>query len=149
MMSLTRWDPFRELEDMSVRLNRLMGQPGTRAADSGQMTVADWSPAVDVTETDAEYLIKADLPAVKKEDVAVEIRDGVISVRGERQQEKEENGTRIHRVERSYGVFERRMGVPADVDPTKVAAEFKDGVLQVHLPKSPTSRPQAVAVKIS
>lgn len=149
MMSLTRWDPFRELEEVSARLNRLMGQPGARAADSGQMTVADWTPAIDVTETDAEYLIKADLPAVKKEDVAVEIRDGVISVRGERQQEKEEKGKRLHRVERSYGVFERRMGVPADVDPTKVAAEFKDGVLQVHLPKSPTSRPQAVAVKIS
>ena len=149
MMSLTRWDPFRELEEVSARLNRLMGQPGARAADSGQMTVADWTPAIDVTETDAEYLIKADLPAVKKEDVAVEIRDGVISVRGERQQEKEEKGKRLHRVERSYGVFERRMGVPADVDPTKVAAEFKDGVLQVHLPKSPTSRPQTVAVKIS
>lgn len=148
-MSLTRWDPFHELEDMSARLNRLMGQPGARVADSGQMTVADWTPAIDVTETDAEYLIKADLPAVKKEDVAVEIRDGVISVRGERQQEKEEKGKRLHRVERSYGVFERRMGVPADVDPTKVAAEFKDGVLQVHLPKSPTSRPQTVAVKIS
>ena len=149
MMSLTRWDPFRELEDMSARLNRLIGPPGGRTADSGPMTVADWTPAVDVTETDAEYLIKADLPAVKKEDVSVEIRDGVISVRGERQQEKEEKGKRLHRVERSYGVFERRMGVPADVDPTKVAAEFKDGVLQVHLPKSPTSPPQAVAVKIS
>jgi HSP20 family protein len=149
MMSLTRWDPFRELEDMSARLSRLVGQPGGRVADGGPMTVADWSPAVDVTETDAEYLIKADLPAVKKEDVSVEIRDGVISVRGERQQEKEEKGKRLHRVERAYGMFERRMGMPADVDATKVAAEFKDGVLQVHLPKSPTSRPQAVAVKIS
>lgn len=148
-MSLTRWDPFRELEDMSARLNRLIGQPAVRSVDGGQMTLADWTPAVDVTETDTEYLIKADLPAVKKEDVSVEIRDGVVSVRGERQQEKEEKGKRLHRVERAYGVFERRMAVPADVDPSKVAAEFKDGVLQVHLPKSATSLPQALTVKIS
>jgi HSP20 family protein len=148
-MSLTRWDPFRELEDMSARLNRLIGQPVGRSSDAGQLTLADWSPAVDVQETDAEYLIKADLPAVKKEDVSVEVRDGVLSVRGERQQEKEEKGKRLHRVERAYGVFERRMGVPADVDPTKVTAEFADGVLQVHLPKSAMSRPQTVSVKVT
>jgi len=149
-MNLTRWDPFRELEDMSTRLNRLFSQPAVRqrGADS-ELAMADWTPAVDVQETDGEYLIKADLPAVKKEDVRVEIQDGVLCMSGERQQEKEEKGKRFHRVERAYGRFERRVSLPSEVDPKKVAAEFKDGVLQVHLPKTAAARPQSIQVAVS
>ena len=146
-MNLTRWDPFRELEEMSGRLNRLVG-PAARVGDLG-MTMPDWTPAIDVQETDVEYTLKADLPAVKKEDVHVNVRDGTLSVSGERQQEKEEKGRRFHRVERAYGRFERRMTLPADVDPSKVAAEFKDGLLQVHLPKSAVKTPPSVEVKVS
>ncbi len=149
-MNLTRWDPFRELEDMSARLNRLFGQPSTRqlTGDAG-VTLSDWTPAMDVQETDTEYLLKADLPEVKKDDVKVEIQGGMLNVSGERRQEKEEKGKKFHRVERSYGRFERRLTLPTEVDATKVVAEFKDGVLQVHLPKSPAARPQAIAVKVS
>lgn len=149
-MHLTRWDPFRELEDMSTRLNRIFGQPAAKElADNGGLSLAAWTPAIDVQETDAEFLIKADLPEVKKDDVKVEVQDGTLSVSGERRQEKEEKGKRFHRVERAYGRFERRLSLPTDVDPTKIAAEFKDGVLQVHLPKSPTAKPQSIAVKVS
>lgn len=149
-MSLTRWEPFRELEAMSTRLNRLLNQPfAAEAGENGGLTLASWTPAVDVQETDAEYLVKADLPAVKKEDVKVEIQDGMLSVSGERQQEKEEKGKRFHRVERAYGRFERRLTLPAEVDQKKIAAEFKDGVLQVHLPKSPAGRPQGIDIKVS
>jgi len=149
-MSLVRWDPFRELEDVSARLNRLFSQPLARQpADSGSMTLSDWTPAIDVQETDAEYVLKADLPEVKKEDVHVEIQDGMLSVRGERQQEKEEKGKRFHRVERAYGRFERRLSLPNEVDTQKVAAEFKDGVLKVHLPKTATAKSRSVDVKVS
>lgn len=150
-MHLTRWDPFRELEDMSHRLNRLMSQPAAReiADTSGELSLAAWTPAMDVQETDTEFLIKADLPDVKKDDVKVEVRDGVLSVCGERQQEQEERGKRFHRVEREYGRFERRLSLPTDVDPKKIAAEFKNGVLQVHLPKSPTTKPQSIEVKVT
>jgi HSP20 family protein len=149
-MNLTRWEPFRELEDMSTRLNRLFAQPVARQlGDGADMALAGWTPAIDVQETDGEYLVKADLPDVKKGDMHVEIVDGMLSVSGERHQEKEEKGKRFHRVERSYGRFERRVSLPAEVDPSKVAAEFKDGVLQVHLPKSPTARPQSIEVKVS
>jgi HSP20 family protein len=150
-LNLTRWDPFRELEEMSTRLNRLFEQPGRprQVAENGGMSLADWAPAVDVQETDGEYLIKADLPAVKKEDVRVEVEDGMLSVSGERKQEKEEQGKRFHRIERAYGRFERRLALPTEVDAKKIAAEFKDGVLHVHLPKSPTARPQAIEVKVS
>ncbi|OFW22869.1 MAG: heat-shock protein Hsp20 [Acidobacteria bacterium RIFCSPLOWO2_02_FULL_65_29] len=149
-MSLMRWDPFRELEDMSTRLNRLFSQPlARRTADDGDSLSADWAPAVDVQETDKEYLVKADLPEVKKEDVAVDIQDGMLSVRGERHQEKEEKGKKFHRIERAYGRFERRLALPSEVDAQKVAAEFKDGVLKVHLPKSATAQPKTINVNVS
>lgn len=149
-MHLTRWDPFRELEDMSSRLNRFFSQPAAReVAENGGLSLAAWTPAMDVQETDAEFLVKADLPDVKKDDVKVEIQDGILSLSGERHQEKEEKGKRFHRVERAYGRFERRLSLPTDVDPKKIAAEFKDGVLQVHLPKSPAAKPQSIAVTVS
>jgi HSP20 family protein len=147
---LTRWDPFRELEEVSTRLNRLFGQPSARQlAESEGLALADWTPAVDIQETNGEYVVKADLPEVKKEDVKVEIQDGMLCVSGERKQEKEEKGKRYHRIERAYGRFERRLTLPTEIDQKKVAAEFKDGVLQVHLPKSPGARPQGVEIKVS
>jgi HSP20 family protein len=149
-MSLIRFDPFRELEDMSTRLNRLFSQPPDRQVlDADAVLSADFSPAVDVQETDAEYLVKADLPDVKKDDVTVAIVDGTLSVRGERHQEKEEKGKRFHRIERQYGRFERRLAMPTGVDTKNVAAEFKDGVLKVHLPKSEEAKPKSIDVKVS
>jgi HSP20 family protein len=148
-MNLVRWDPFRELENMSTQLSRLVGAtPARRAGENDGAFFADWAPAMDVQETDKEYLIKADLPDVKKEDVKVGIDDGILSVEGERKQEKEEKGKKFHRIERAYGKFVRRMAVPTDVDTTKVAAEFKDGVLNVHLPKTPEAKPRMVDVKV-
>jgi HSP20 family protein len=119
-----------------------------RTSGNGE-NFADWAPAIDVQETEGEYLIKADLPAVKKEDVKVSVEDGILAVEGERQQEKEEKGRKFHRIERSYGRFVRRLAVPTDVDQSKVAAEFKDGVLNVHLPKSAIAKPRAIDVKVS
>ena len=148
-MELVRWNPFRELEDMQGRLNRLFGEsPFARTGENG-MSFSGWSPAVDVQETDKEYLIKADLPDVKKEDVKVEFLDGTLTIEGERQQEKEENGKKFHKIEREYGEFLRRFGVPSEVDASKVQAEFKNGVLNVHLPKSATAKPKAIDIKVS
>jgi HSP20 family protein len=147
-MKMIPWDPFRELETVSNRLNQYFGQPPARR-DSGDPVFADWAPAVDIEETDREYLMKADLPDVKKEDVKVAIEDGVLSLEGERKQEKEEKGRTYHRVERLYGKFVRRLAVPTDVDQQKVAAEYKDGVLNVHLPKSASAKPRTVDVKVA
>ena len=147
-MKLVRIDPFREMEEMSSRLNRLFTKPVGRMWNENGDSLMDWAPAVDITETDAEYLLKADLPAVKKEDVKVEILDGTISVQGERKQEKEEKGQKFHRIERAYGHFERTIALPNDVDATKVSAEFKDGVLEVHIPKTPQVAPKVVEVKV-
>jgi HSP20 family protein len=150
-MALVRWNPFRELEEMQTRLNRLFSDtPMPRAGDGGEgLFFASWSPAVDIQETDKEYLIKADLPEVKKEDVKVELLDGTLTIEGERKQEKEEKGKRFHKVEREYGKFVRRFGLPNEVDATKAQAEFKEGVLNVHLPKSVVAKPKAIDVKVS
>jgi len=151
-MAIVRWDPFRELEEMSDRLNRMITRPGS-AQSAGQakevMTVADWSPTVDISETEAEYAIKAELPEVKKEDVKVTVEDGVLTLQGERKQEKEEKGKKYHRVKRSYGRFVRSFTLPDSVDESKVKAEYADGVLHLHLPKSEKAKPKQIDVKIA
>jgi len=148
-MNVVRWDPFRELEEMSDRLNRVFCRP-TMQREGGKetMTVADWSPAVDISESDREYLIHVELPEVKKEDVKVSVQEGELMIHRERKQEIEEKWKKHHRVERSYGSFARSFTVPDGVDETKVTAEFKDGMLNLHLPKSERAKPKAIDVKI-
>jgi HSP20 family protein len=149
-MSLVKWDPYRELELVSDRLNRVFGRDPSLARSSDEpMTVADWAPLVDIKETNEEYLIKAELPEVKKEDVKVAVKDGYLTLNGLRHQDKEEKGKRFHRIERSYGSFFRSFLLPDDVDDKKVIAEFKDGVLSVHLPKSEATKPRSVDVRIT
>ena len=97
----------------------------------------DWSPLVDIIEDDHEYLFKADLPEMRKEDVKVTIENGVLYISGERKTEKEEKKRKFHRLERFFGTFERTFTVPEDADTTKIVADFHDGVLQVRLPKTP------------
>lgn len=145
-----KWDPFKELEDMSERLNRLFGRPLTRSdAAREPMAVADWAPSVDISETDNEYVIKAEIPDVKKEDVKVTVEAGQLTIQGERKQEKEEKGKRFHRIERSYGSFMRSFTVPDNVDESKAKAEFKEGMLTLTLPKSEKAKPKSLEVKIS
>jgi HSP20 family protein len=112
------------------------------------MVVADWVPSVDVSETEGEYQIKAEIPDVKKEDVKVTLEDGVLTIQGERKQEKDVKGTRYHRVERSYGRFVRSFTLPDVIDEEKVKAEFKDGILNLALPKSEKAKPKAIEVKV-
>jgi HSP20 family protein len=147
-MNLVRWDPFRELEGIQARLNHLFTDTPTRALDDGRF-FANWTPPVDIQETAKEYVVKADLPDVKKEDVKVEINEDVLTVEGERKEEKEEEDKRFHRTERTYGRFVRRFALPTHVDGTGVKAEFKDGVLNVHLPKVQAARPKAIEVKVA
>lgn len=150
MMNLVRWDPFRELEEMSDRLNRVFGRPSTAKSDGKEtMTVADWTPSVDISETDGEYLIKAELPEVKKDDVKITLEEGVLSIQGERKHEKEEKNKKFHRIERAYGRFVRSFVVPDYVDESKIKAEYQDGVLHLHLPKSEKAKPRAIEVKVA
>ena len=149
-MTLVRWDPFRELEEVSDRLNRMFARPAAARTNGKEtMIVADWAPSVDISETDGEYQIKAEIPDVKKEDVKVTLEDGVLTIQGERKHEKEEKGKKFHRIERSYGSFVRTFSLPDVIDEEKVKADFKDGVLNLHLPKSEKAKPKAIEVKVA
>jgi len=149
-MNLIRWDPFRELEGIHGRLNRFFNElPARRMDEEDGVFLADWAPSVDIQETDKEFLVKVDLPEVKKEEVKVEMQDNVLSIEGERKREKEEKGKQFHRVERAYGKFVRRFSLPTEVDAAKVVAEFNDGVLQVHMPKLVVEKPKPIAVKVA
>jgi len=152
MQTLTRFEPIREMEDFQNRLSTLFGRaPMRRTNGHGkeEITLADWTPLADITEDEREYLIKAELPELKKEDVKVNVENGVLMITGERKFEKEEKKRKYHRVERGYGTFMRSFTLPDDADANRVKAEFKNGVLTVHLPKSENARPKQIEVNVA
>jgi len=146
-----RWSPLKELEEMEKRLSSFFRHaPTTTNSEKKEaLAVAEWSPLVDISEDDKEYLVKAEIPEMKKEDIKLNVQDDVLTVTGERKYEKEEKDKKYHRVERAYGSFIRSFTLPEDTDGSKVSAEYKDGVLKVHLPKSTNAKPKATEVKIS
>jgi len=148
-MNRAGWNPFRELEKMSDRLNRVVARVPQGSNRNEAMTMADWTPPVDISETTAEFVIKVEIPEVKKEDVRVTLENGVLTVRGMRRQEVEEKGRKYHRVERSYGSFGRSFSLPDEVNDAQVQADFKDGILTLHLPKSEKAKPKSIEVKVA
>jgi HSP20 family protein len=146
------WDPLREMDEAQNRFNPFFFAGFPNRMGSGEthtLAVADWSPEVDISEDDRGYLLKADLPEMKKDDVRVTVEDGILSVSGERKGEKEDHKKKFHRIERSFGTFRRSFTLPEDADSTKVTAEFHDGVLKVHLPTTPVARSKATQVKVT
>lgn len=146
-MSLVRWDPWREMESFVDRYNRAFGERQEGGQDL--LRKGEWSPRVDIVETEDEFTIKAEIPEVNKEDVKVTVENGVLMLHGERKQEKEEKGKTYHRIERHYGAFSRSFTLPETVDQEKVKASFKDGVLNINLRKTKgAAKPKAIEVKI-
>jgi HSP20 family protein len=146
-----RWSPFRELERMQRRMEGLFGSTLMRGNGGHKeaITATEWEPLVDVTEDDKEYLITAELPELKKENVRVTVENGVLTLSGERKFEKEERNKKYHRLERAYGSFMRSFSLPDDADAAKVNAEFQEGVLKVHLGKSDGAKPKCIDIKVS
>ena len=156
MKSLIRredtWNPFKEMEELQNRLSSLMGLSPSRTRDNDQsefLSEMAWSPLVDIVEEDKEYIVKAELPEIRKEDLKVTVENGMLTISGERKFEKEEKKRKYHRVERSYGSFTRSFALPGDADGKKIEAEFKDGILQVHIAKNENAQPKSIDVKVS
>lgn len=154
MTYVTKWDPFKELDNLQNRIGYLFDHNTQKSCDSSSeanQARADWAPVVDITEDDQGYLIEAELPRVKREDVKIRVVDGQLSISGERafKREEQDDAKKYHRVERSYGRFERRFRLPEDVEADQVKAEFADGVLSVSVPKSEKSKPREIDIKIS
>jgi len=141
------WDPFRELDEFQNRLGSFFGRSPARTRE-GEAAATEWTPSVDILEDDKEFLIKADLPEIRKEEVHVSVENNILTVRGERKREMIEHNKRYHRSERSYGTFVRSFSLPDTANAAQIRAEFKDGLLKVHLPKTERARPQEIEVKV-
>lgn len=146
-MNIVRWEPFRAMEEAFGRMPALFDRWPRLSEENGDSRL-EWAPSVNISETDTEYLIRAELPAVAKEDVQVTFDDGMLTVSGERKQRKEEKTEKFHRVESFYGKFSRTFTLPENVDSAAIRAESKDGVLAIHVPKSKVEKKQATQIKV-
>lgn len=146
-MSLIRWEPFGGIDEVFARMPGLLGR-WPRTFEGNDKTLFDWSPSVDISETDTEYLIRADLPAVKKEDVHITVDDGMLTISGERRQKTEETKEKSHRVETLYGRFSRSFSLPETADVANIRAESKDGVITIHVAKAKIEAKKPTQIKV-
>lgn len=148
-MNLVRWTPFTDVDSLFNRMLPASFLNWPRAPLQGSAGKLEWTPSADISENDKEYLIRAELPAVKKEDVQVMFDDGMISIKGERKQQKEEKNEKYHHTESFYGSFERRFSLPDNVNADAIRCESKDGILTVHIPKTeaPKATPKQITVQ--
>jgi HSP20 family protein len=147
MMNLVRWNPFGEMTAMQNRINRLFNEPywpAGRMDDDTNMGM--WNPVVDLYEKDDNFVIKAELPGVTKKDIAIDLKDRVLTLSGERSYENNVKEENYYRRERSYGKFQRAFTLPADVDSDRIKAEFNDGLLQIEVPKPEEQKPKKVTI---
>jgi HSP20 family protein len=145
-MALVRWDPARELDSLQSDMNRLFDRFfDTRPAGNGG-AVRRWIPAMDLVENEGSLVLRADLPGMTEGDVEIEVKDGVLTVSGERRSDSEEKSEGFHRVERSFGRFSRALSLPEGVDAAKIGASFDNGVLEVTIPKPEETKPTRVRI---
>lgn len=149
-MALVRWEPVRELNTLQNEMNRLFGTffdtPTTASAGNGGLR--RWIPAMDLVETDEHFILRADLPGVREEDVKIEFEDNVLTVSGDRRTEHEEKREGFYRVERAMGSFSRSLTLPEGIDVDAVKATFDKGVLEIQIPKPEERKPRRVAISV-
>jgi len=149
-MAIIRWDPFREMSSLQERMNRLFTDVLARSPmGEEEMARGAWAPAVDIYETTESIVLKAELPGITKDDIFVEVKDSTLTLKGEKKFEKEVKEENYHRVERSYGSFQRAFTLPSTVQQDKVKAKFKDGILEIVLPKMEEAKPKQIRVDVS
>jgi len=146
-MNMIRWEPFGGVDDVFARMPSIFGR-WPQAADFNGKRTLDWAPSVDISETDSEFLVRAELPAVKKEDVRITVEDGMLTISGERTQKTEDKKEKMHRVETVYGKFSRSFSLPENVDTASIRAESKDGVITVHVAKSKSEPKKRTEIKV-
>lgn len=149
-VGLVRFEPFRDLATLQDRIDRLFEDSfgRLRAPVSEALEGSLWSPAVDIVETDNEIVLRADLPGVEPKDVDIQVQNGTLTLKGERKFESDVKEDNFRRVERVYGSFVRSFALPQTVDPEHVAAEYRNGVLEVKLPKRPEAKPKQIKVAV-
>jgi HSP20 family protein len=148
-MTLVHWSPFRDIAALQNRVNRLFDEAfGPAGNTAGDTDTCAWKPPVDICETDDAFVIRAELPGVRREDISLEVKDSVLTLKGERPPSPGSGGENYHRRERRCGTFQRTFSLPASLDAAKTAAAFKDGILAIEIPKSDMEKPKQIEVKI-
>src|SRR4051794_1698712 len=151
-MTLVRWDPLREFAQIQDRLNRVFNDAYGRgaSADEGLMTTGSWVPPVDIYQNgDHELVLKAELPDMTREDIDITVDNGTLAIRGEKKLSNEVKEDQFHRMERRYGTFSRSFSLPPTVDPSRVSADYKQGVLTVRLPMREDAKPRSIKVDVA
>jgi HSP20 family protein len=149
-MAIVRWEPLRELSSLQSEMNRLFNTVFDAPAQGGNggTQVRRWVPAMDLVETEAHFVLRADLPGLTEEDVAIELEDSVLTLSGERKAEHEEKQEGYYRVERAFGSFSRSLTLPKGIDPEAVTATFTNGVLEVRIPKPEERKPRKISIAV-
>ena len=148
-MTLTRWNPARELLDIADEMQRLVSNVFGDVTRETSFFKGSWTPAVDISEDKDNFYLHVELPGLKKDDVKVSYEDGILTIRGEKKDVREDKDVNFHRVERSFGMFERSFRVPNRILEDKIDAKFENGVLTITLPKAEEAKPKEIEVKIS
>jgi HSP20 family protein len=148
-MTLIRWEPFRELDDIFSNYSPFFGRLGSRLARTNDTEAPAFTPIANISETETDYLIKAELPEVSKDDVKVTVNEDVVTISGERRKEAEHKDEKVHRIESFYGSFSRSFRLPEDADVGAIQAESKNGVLKVRVPKRPAPRAKTIEVQVN
>ena len=146
--TLREWDPFGEISSLHREMDWLFSHYlGRVGSEEEGLAPRAWAPAVDIYETDEKMVIKVELPGLKKEDIDIEVRDSTLTLKGERKFEKEIKRENYHRVERAYGSFQRSFTLPSTVKQEAIEASFKEGILEISLPKAEEVKPKKLAIK--
>ena len=146
-MELVRWNPMHDMFSLRNRINRMFNDsfmPTSHGDDS--LSLSNWKPAVDIYDNDESIVVQAEMPGVDKKDIDISVKDGILTLTGERSVDKEEKEKNVYVVERAHGRFLRSFALPGEVDPEAIKAEYKDGVLKVEIPKSEKSKPKRITV---
>ncbi len=148
-MELVRWEPFEGLDGIRNRMNELFEEAFNRSRPHQASSASAWWPAVDILESKEGYLLRAELPGMKREDFNLEIKDGTLTLSGQRKFDEAANGVQYHRVERAAGKFTRMFPLPQTVNSGDIKASYRDGILEIHMPKAEEAKPKQISVSVN
>jgi HSP20 family protein len=148
-MTIVRWDPFRNMTTLQDRINRIFDETASRSQDYDvEVSQCDWRPVVDIYDSEKAIVINAELPGVTKDTITLDVKENILTLRGERKSDEEVRKENYYRMERCFGTFERAFTLPSTVDPAKITANFKDGILKIEIPKAEEKKPKQITINV-
>ena len=148
-MTIVRWDPFRNMSTLQDRINRIFEEASSRSQDYDvEVSKCDWRPLVDIYDTEKSIMINAELPGLSKEDITLDVKENILTLKGERKFDSEVKDESYYRRERFFGAFERAFTLPSTIDPEKITANFNNGILQIEIPKPEEKKPKQISINV-